>query len=82
MIQQAFICPTLLLIQNTNNLSPTTDITQQQLIIPLNNTRYNTRYAIWLLKQQIDDMTNIIHEQGERPPAAGGPPTEAHTRSG
>jgi hypothetical protein len=25
---------------------------------------------------------NIIHEQGDRLPAAGGPPTDAHTRSG
>ena len=55
---------------------------QQQLIIPLHNTRYNTRYAIWLSIQQTDDMTNIIHEQGDRPPAAGGPPTDVHTRSG
>ena len=55
---------------------------QQQLIIPLYNTRYNTRYAIWLSIQQTDDMTNIIHKQGDRPPAAGGPPTDAHIRSG
>ena len=24
----------------------------------------------------------MIHEQGDRPPATGGPPADAHTRSG